>query len=240
MADELSLVWTYIKAVVWQRWLLIVESILGLLDIAERIFHFWFLPPLWLSVTTGITVLIVAQYLAYRTQVQSRTKLEPIVLEIHPAPGEALRPFVETAHGETHFRMEIYNAGTESGHNVEVRLIEIEPLPRSAYFGARADFPYMVRLAHMADIIVDPSTAHDINPGTGRQFELLYFWESSDHRLMVDGINTKQPFRDARFDIEQNEGWQMTYEISSAQTSIQRPQFLLRREGMKLLMSRLV
>jgi hypothetical protein len=100
-------------------------------------------------------------------------------------------------------------------------------------------FPYIVRLAHLADGIVDNSAAHDINPGTSRQFELLYYWESSDHRLMVNGIDTKEVFRDARLQVEENECWQMTYEISSAQTSIQRPVFRMRREGMSLLMSRL-
>ena len=32
----------------------------------------------------------------------------------------------------------------------------------------------------------------------------------------VDGINTKQAFADARFEIEDGESWQMNYEISSA------------------------
>ncbi len=237
MMAELRLIWAYIRAVFWHWWLITIELILVLTDLIERIFGTWLVPPLWVKVTIGVAVLMVAQYLAYRAEVKDKGK----ILEIRPSPGEELNRFVEAAHGETHYRMGIYNPpGAEPAHGVEVKLVQIEPMPRSEYFRARVDFPYIVRLAHLADGIVDDATAHDINPGTSRKFELLYFWESSDHRLMVNGIDTKQAFRDARFQVEENECWQMTYEISSARTSIQRPVFRMRREGMNLLMSRLV
>ena len=150
---------------------------------------------------------MVAQYLAYR-ELQERLNAKSQgekKLEIRPSPGEVLNSFVETAHGETHYRVEIYNPETEPARNVQVKLIKIEPLPQSEYFRARVDFPYLVRLAHLADGIMDASTSPDINPGDSRQFELLYFWESHDHRIMVAGIDTKQQFRDARFQIEENE-----------------------------------
>jgi hypothetical protein len=237
MMAELRLIWTYIRAVFGHWWVITIEGILVLTDFIERIFGAWLVPPLWVKVTIGVAVLMVAQYRAYRVEVKDKGK----ILEIRPSPGQELNKFVETAHGETHYRMEIYNPpGSEPAHGVEVKLVQIEPTPRSEYFHARADFPYIVRLAHLADGIVDNATAHDVNPGTSRKFELLFFWESSDHRLMVNGIDTKQGFRDARFQVEENECWQMTYEISSAQTSIQRPVFRMRREGMNLLMSRLV
>lgn len=233
---ELRLIWAYIRVVFGHWWLITIELILVLTDFIERIFGTWIVPPLWVKVTIGVAVLMVAQYLAYRAEVKDKGK----ILEIRPSVGEELNRFVETAHGETHYRMEIYNPpGVEPAHGVEVKLVQIEPMPRSEYFRARVDFPYIVRLAHLADGIVDNATAHDINPGTSRKFELLYFWESSDHRLMVNGIDTKQAFRDARFQVEENECWQMTYEISSART-IQRPVFRMVREGMNLLMSRLV
>lgn len=236
MMAELRLIWAYIRVVFGHWWLITIELILVLTDFIERIFGTWIVPPLWVKVTIGVAVLMVAQYLAYRAEVKDKGK----ILEIRPSVGEELNRFVETAHGETHYRMEIYNPpGVEPAHGVEVKLVQIEPMPRSEYFRARVDFPYIVRLAHLADGIVDNATAHDINPGTSRKFELLYFWESSDHRLMVNGIDTKQAFRDARFQVEENECWQMTYEISSART-IQRPVFRMVREGMNLLMSRLV
>lgn len=232
----LRLIWKYIRAVFGYWWLVTIEVVLVLTDLVERIFGTWLVPPLWVKVLIGFAALVVAQYLAYRTEVTKKRSL----LEIRPLPGELLRPFVEGAHGETHYRMEIYNP-PEAGpaHNVQVKLVQIDPVPKSEYFRARIDLPYIVRLAHLAGTVIDNATAHDINPGTSRQFELLYFWESSDHRLMVDGINTKQAFRDARFDIEDSECWQLTYEISSAEASIQRPVFCVRREAMKLLVSRL-
>ena len=234
MMAELRLIWTYIRAVFGHWRVITIEVILVSVDFVERIFGTWLVPPLWVKVTIGLGVLMVAQYRAYRAEVKDKGK----ILKIRPSPGEELNKFVETAHGETHYRMEIYNPpGAEPAHGVEVKLVHIEPMPRDEYFRARADLPYTVRLAHLADGIVDNATAHDLNPGTSRKFELLYFWESSDHRLMVNGIDTKQAFRDARFQVEEDECWQLTYEISSARTGIQRPVFRMRREGLNLLMS---
>jgi hypothetical protein len=160
-------------------------------------------------------------------------------LEIRPSLGQVLS--ASTERGFSHYRMDIYNSGPEMERNVQVRLVSIEPLPISEYFRARADFPYHVRLAHVADGPVDTSTDHDINPGTSKQFELLFFWESSDHRTMVDGIDTKQALsRDARFSMEDKECWHLKYEVSSAMTGIQRPSFLVRCEGNNLVMRRLI
>jgi hypothetical protein len=174
---ELRLIWTYIRTVFGHWCLITIEVVLVLTDFFERIFGTW-LVPLWVKVTIGVAVLMVAQYLAYRAEVKDKRR----IFEIRPSPGRELNSFVETAHGETHYRMEIYNPlRSEPAHNVEVKLIQIKPVPRSEYFRARADFPYIVRLAHLADGIVDNSAAHDINPGTSRQFELLYYWESCCH-----------------------------------------------------------
>jgi hypothetical protein len=176
---------------------------------------------------------------ARSTQVLS--KLTPPLLHIRPKPEEEMESFVERAHGETHYRMEIYNSGPEIASNVQVKLVKIDPLPISEYFRARADFPYFVCLAHSADGPVDSATVHDINPGTSAQFELLYFWKSSQGQIMVDGIDTKQAHsRDSRFPIEENEYWLLKYEVSSARNGIQRPTFLVRREGKNIVMSRLV
>src|SRR5438445_33234 len=102
-------------------------------------------------------------------------------------------------------------------------------------------FMTTVRLAHLADGPVDSATGHDINPGTSIQFELLYFWKSSDDSIMINGIDTKQTLsRNAWFSIEDKECWHLKYEVSSAQNGIQRPMFFVRREGESLFMSRLV
>jgi hypothetical protein len=168
-----------------------------------------------------------------------KRKATPPSLEIRPLPEAALKSSAER--GYSHYRMSIHNSGSETARNVQVRLVSIEPPPISEYFRARADFPYHVRLAHVADGPVDTSTDHDINPGTSKQFELLFFWESADHRIMVDGIDTKQVLsRDARFSIEDKECWHLKYEVSSTQDAIQRPIFFVRREDKNIVMSRLV
>jgi hypothetical protein len=182
----------------------------------------------------------VAGYYAWRqAQLEIERLKDNVSLEIRPSPGETLNSSSERAY--SHYRMEIYNPTREKAHHVQVKLVGIEPLPMSEFFLARADFPYHVRLAHVADGPVDGSTDHDINPRTSEQFELLFSWESSDERTMVDGIDTKQALsRDARFSIEDKECWHLKYEVSSAKDDVQRPIFTVRREGKSLSMSRLV
>ncbi len=70
--EELKTVGEYIRAVS-KHWIVIIIS-LGLtgVDFVERIFGTWFVFPLWLRLTIGITGLIVAQYLAYRDFVKAK------------------------------------------------------------------------------------------------------------------------------------------------------------------------
>lgn len=159
-------------------------------------------------------------------------------LEIRPPLGDDAYHFTEQGHGETHYRMEVYN-GSGTALRVQVKLTGIEPLPRSALFTSHADFPYWVRPAHLADGTVDGATSHEINAGTSESFELLFSWISSDGRTMIDGVDTKQEARNARFPIEDHEQWRMEYEVSCSQDcGIQRPVFLVRREGRNLVVSR--
>jgi len=67
---ELRLIWTYIRTVFGHWWLITIEVVLVLTDVLERIFGTWLLPPLWVKVTIGVAVLMVAQYLAYRAEAQ--------------------------------------------------------------------------------------------------------------------------------------------------------------------------
>src|SRR6266852_3862183 len=73
-------------------------------------------------------------------------ELRTATLEIRPLPSEGLQSFREPR-GYTHYRMEIYNSETETAHNVQVKLVGIEPTPICQQFCA--DFPYVVRLAHL-------------------------------------------------------------------------------------------
>jgi hypothetical protein len=68
MGSELKMAWGYVRAVVWRWWVITIELVLVLLDLAERVFGIWLLPPLWAKVTIGLLVLVFAQYLVYRDQ----------------------------------------------------------------------------------------------------------------------------------------------------------------------------
>jgi len=56
----------YASAVLRHWWSIVAGSLLGLVDVIERAYGVWLLPPPWLSWTTAVLGLIVAQFLAYR------------------------------------------------------------------------------------------------------------------------------------------------------------------------------
>jgi hypothetical protein len=68
MDNELKMVWTYIRAVFGHWWVITIEVVLVGLDLVERAFGTWLLPPRWAKVTIGVAVLVLAQYFAYRDQ----------------------------------------------------------------------------------------------------------------------------------------------------------------------------
>jgi hypothetical protein len=68
MDNELKMVWAYVRAVFGHWWVITIEVVLVSLDLVERAFGTWLLPPLWVKVTIGVAVLVFAQYLAYRDQ----------------------------------------------------------------------------------------------------------------------------------------------------------------------------
>lgn len=164
---------------------------------------------------------------------------KPWAVVIWPSVGEEVRPLIERGHGENHYRMEVHN-GSDTGLTVQVKLVNIDPLPLCPLFRGHADFPYWVRPAHLADGTVDNATSHEISAGTSQSFELLFSWTSSDGRMMINGIDTKQEARNAPFSIDDREQWRMEYEVSCSQPSaVQRPVFLVRRNGQHLLVSRI-
>ena len=141
--------------------------------------------------------------------------------------------FLESPHGEIHYRMGIYNHGPGTAENLQVWLTSITPRPSSPLF--HADFPYAVRWTHGDR---KDNIGYRVNPRSELHFEFLRFWIASTGALMLDGIDTKQEPRDARFPIEENESWRMEYEISCANSDLRRIVFLVRREGQTLLVSR--
>jgi hypothetical protein len=64
--DELRFLRGYVKALAKHWWAIVTGLVLTLLDGVERLFGFWYLPPRWAKLTTGIGGLVLAQYLAYR------------------------------------------------------------------------------------------------------------------------------------------------------------------------------
>src|SRR5438552_6225134 len=68
MGNEFKMVWGYVRAVFGHWWVITIELVLVSLDVVERVFGTWLLPPLWAKVTIGLLVLVFAQYLVYRDQ----------------------------------------------------------------------------------------------------------------------------------------------------------------------------
>lgn len=66
MNKELKILGTYCRAVFGHWWFITIEGILVIVDLVERALGTWVLPPLWVKLTIGIAVLVVAQFLAYR------------------------------------------------------------------------------------------------------------------------------------------------------------------------------
>jgi len=95
MNKELKILRTYFRAVFGHWWVITIEGVLVLLDLVERAFGTWLLPPLWVKVTIGVAVLLIAQFLAYRnkppdsTDVDSKLKQTPFVTPVmRPNPPD--------------------------------------------------------------------------------------------------------------------------------------------------------
>ena len=82
MHNELKVLWTYCREVFGHWWVITIEVVLVLLDLGERVFGTWLLPPLWAKVTIGIGVLFIAQFIAYR-RVESALRLPDKALADH-------------------------------------------------------------------------------------------------------------------------------------------------------------
>jgi hypothetical protein len=86
MIDELRLFWVYVKAVSRQWWWLTIDGVLVLADITERTFTTWLQPAMWIKVTVGLAVLMIAQYRAYRElRKQLNVAAQDAQIETHKA-----------------------------------------------------------------------------------------------------------------------------------------------------------
>src|ERR1700739_1604613 len=66
MTDEFRIISSYVVAVFRQWWVVVVEVLLVLTDVFERIFGTWLLPSTRTKIGIGFAALLVAQYRAYR------------------------------------------------------------------------------------------------------------------------------------------------------------------------------
>jgi hypothetical protein len=106
------------------------------------------------------------------------------------------------------YRIGIYNAGEIAADNVLVRLIDINPRPR--YSKYTADFPYPLFTSNGNESV-------RINPHDEQLFSLAQSWQSSDGRIIVDGINRKiwmQPYTEVA--IEKDELWKLRVRVTAA------------------------
>jgi hypothetical protein len=76
MLNELKIISSYIVAVCRQWWVVVVEILLVLTDVFERIFGTWLLPSTRIKLGIGFAALLVAQYRAYREAVSRSIELE--------------------------------------------------------------------------------------------------------------------------------------------------------------------
>jgi len=76
MRDEFKIISSYVVAVFRQWWVVVVEILLVLTDVFERIFGTWLLPSTRIKFAIGFATLVVAQYRAYRDVVVRTIGLE--------------------------------------------------------------------------------------------------------------------------------------------------------------------
>jgi hypothetical protein len=76
MRNELRIILSYVVAVFRQWWVVVVEGLLVLTDIFERIFGTWLLPSTRIKFGIGFTALVAAQYRAYRQAMIENVELQ--------------------------------------------------------------------------------------------------------------------------------------------------------------------
>ena len=139
--------WLYTRAVLRQWWVIVVEGLLVLTDVIERIFGTWLLPSTRVKVGIGFTALTIAQYRAYRELLlQSRAEKEKKTdLAIFPEGRSVL--YVETQSGSAtplglylELGLAVQNNGERNSvirkfgleiHETDAKLVDLIPSPRS-------------------------------------------------------------------------------------------------------------
>src|SRR6266853_149651 len=135
---EREILWAYLRAVFRHWWVLVVEIVLVVVDIAERWFNIWIQPPHWLFLTIGVAVLVVAQYLAFR--------------ELHLTYRQALVGF-ETARAANNSRTSQLRIVPEKGSRYILKPVSDQD--RIHFGGAFLEFRLMVENTVQRNAIVN-------------------------------------------------------------------------------------
>ncbi|MGA8619640.1 MAG: hypothetical protein WB660_14125 [Candidatus Sulfotelmatobacter sp.] len=121
MNEELKIICSYVQAVLREWWVIVIEVVLVLTDVFERLLGTWLLPSSRTKLALGLTALVIAQYRAYRKLYrQSQVPVQkPTELEIHEERGSTL--YVETPTGTARptrnyfeFHLVVQNKGPET------------------------------------------------------------------------------------------------------------------------------
>lgn len=135
MNEELKIMRSYVQAVLREWWVVVIELILVLTDVVERVLGTWLLPSSRTKIAFGLTALVIAQYRAYKRLLrQSHAPAQrPTELEIHEERGSTL--YVETPMGTTlptrnyfEFHLVVQNKGPQTSVIRKFDL-EVEGMP---------------------------------------------------------------------------------------------------------------
>lgn len=138
------------------------------------------------------------------------------------------------------YRIGAHNPGPTTIENVRMELLSITPQPKAGNFSA--DFPYPVRRVtdqEPKDYERINADGKSLSPDAEELFEPLWFWLSSDNRVMLDGMDTKPIQWKGRFEMQEHESWCLRYRISSGHATAQIAVFMVRREGAHVVMERI-
>jgi hypothetical protein len=133
--EELRIVTRYLRAVLREWWALVIELLLVVTDVIERVFGTWLLPSSRVKMAVGVTVFVIAQYRVYRDlAISSSPRVQrPTELVIYPEQGSAM--YIETPAAAAYsigtyfvFNLTVQNRGPQ---NSVVRRfdLEVEGLP---------------------------------------------------------------------------------------------------------------
>jgi hypothetical protein len=122
-------------------------------------------------------------------------------------------PFVDA--NKTYWRVAVENIGLAEARNLTVRLLGIAPPPRDQNWAA--DYPYDVPRVSLRHLWPG-ALKFDLNPGQEEAYEPFRSWLSSDGKLMIVGLDAREPTRlnDFAASISPGEDWRLSYECRAA------------------------